>query len=64
MPNIVPQSRWITILLVIGLLALIAYGALNRDPATFVIVAALAVFFGAPAILLFILNRRTRRHGS
>lgn len=56
--DIVPPNRFLTIALVVGLLALIAYGAYNRDPATIAIVAALLLFFGAPALLLFSLNRR------
>jgi hypothetical protein len=59
--DIVPPNRFLTIALVVGLLALIAYGAYNRDPATIVIVVALLIFFGAPALLLFSLNRRARQ---
>lgn len=59
--DIVPPNRFITIALVIGILALIAYGAYQRDPATLIIVLALAVFFGFPAALLFLLNRRARQ---
>lgn len=59
--DIVPPNRFLTIALLVGLLALIAYGAYNRDPATIVIVVALLVFFGAPALLLFALNRRAHQ---
>ncbi|HEU5345501.1 MAG TPA: hypothetical protein VFU60_14235 [Ktedonobacterales bacterium] len=59
--DIVPPNRFLTIALLVGLLALIAYGAYNRDPATIVIVVALLVFFGAPTLLLFSLNRRARQ---
>jgi drug/metabolite transporter (DMT)-like permease len=61
MREIIPASRWITALLVAGLLALIIYGAVNRDPATIAIIVALLVFFATPAALLLILNRRARR---
>jgi Flp pilus assembly protein TadB len=59
--DIIPPNRFITIALIIGLLALIAYGAYNRDPATIAIVVALLLFFGLPALLLFSLNRRARQ---
>ncbi|MGH2504976.1 MAG: hypothetical protein ACRDID_20895 [Ktedonobacterales bacterium] len=59
--NIVPPNRFLTIALLIGMLALIAYGISRRDPATIIIVIALAVFFGAPAFLLFNANRLQRR---
>jgi hypothetical protein len=59
--DIVPPNRFLTIALLVGLLALIAYGAYNRDPATIAIVVALLVFFGAPALLLFALNRRAHQ---
>ena len=61
MPEIIPSNRWITILLLVGLLALIVYGAVNGDPATIAIVLALVIFFAIPAALLFIMNRRARR---
>lgn len=61
MPEIIPASRWITVLLMAGLLTLIIYGAVNRDPATIIIVLALVIFFAAPAALLFTMNRRARR---
>ncbi len=63
MREIVPASRWITALLLAGLLALIIYGALKGDPATVAIAFALVMFFAVPAALLFILNRRARRGG-
>ncbi len=56
--NIIPPSRAITLALGLGLLALIGYGVYQRDPATIAIIAALLVFFGLPAFLLFSLNRR------
>lgn len=59
--NIVPPNRFITIALLIGILALIVYGIVRRDPATILIVIALAVFFGAPALFLFNANRLQRR---
>ncbi|HEX8995542.1 MAG TPA: hypothetical protein VF812_05890 [Ktedonobacterales bacterium] len=58
--DIVPPNRFITIALIVGFVALIIYGAYNHDPATIAIIAALAVFFGLPALLLFGLNRRGR----
>ena len=58
--DIVPPNRFITIALIIGILALIAYGVYNHDPATIAIVLALAVFFALPAALLLSLNRRAR----
>lgn len=59
--DIVPPNRFITIALLVGILALIAYGISRRDPATILIVIALAVFFGAPALFLFNVNRLQRR---
>jgi hypothetical protein len=59
--DIVPPNRFLTIALLIGIIALIAYGAYNRDPTTIVIVVALVIFFGAPAFLLFNANRLQRR---
>jgi hypothetical protein len=59
--DIVPPNRAITIALLVGILALIAYGAYRRDPATIAIVIALVIFFGAPALLLFNLNRVRRQ---
>ncbi len=64
MREIVPASRWITVLLLAGLLALIIYGAVNRDPATIIIVLALVIFFAIPMALLFMMNRRARGDGS
>ncbi len=61
MREIVPENRWITVLLLIGLLGLIIYGAVRGDPATIVIVLALIMFFAAPAALLFVMRRRARR---
>jgi hypothetical protein len=58
--DIVPPNRFITIALVIGILALIAYGAYAQNPATLVIIAALILFIAGPALLVFILNRRAR----
>jgi hypothetical protein len=58
--EIVPPNRVVTIALVVGILALIAYGAYARDPVTIVIALALVVFFALPALLLFSLNRRAR----
>lgn len=60
--DVIPPNRFITIALILGMIALIAYGAYQRDPATIAIVAALAVFFGLPTLLLFTLNRRARLH--
>ena len=59
--EIIPASRWITALLLAGLLALIIYGAVNRDPATIVIVLALVMFFAVPMALVFTMNRRAAR---
>ncbi len=58
--DIIPPNRFLTIALSLGILALIAYGAYHRDPVTLVIILALAIFFGLPALLLFTLNRRAR----
>ncbi len=58
--EIIPPNRVITIALIFGMLALIGWGAYNRDPATIAIVGALVIFFGLPALLLFTLNRRAR----
>jgi len=58
--DIIPPNRAITVALIIGMLALIAYGAYNRDPATIVIIAVLVIFFALPALLLYSLNRRAR----
>ncbi len=60
--EIIPPNRLITIALVVGLLALIVWGASRGDPVTIAIVAALFVFFALPALLLFTLNRRARAH--
>lgn len=59
--DIVPPNRAITVALLVGILALIAYGAYRRDPATIAIVIALVIFFGAPALLLFNFNRLRRQ---
>ena len=61
MREIIPANRTITIALLLGLLALIIYGAINHDPATVLIVVALALFFATPTALLYILNHRARR---
>ncbi|HEU0028976.1 MAG TPA: hypothetical protein VFQ25_17855 [Ktedonobacterales bacterium] len=61
MREIIPANRWITVLLLAGLLGLIIYGAVNRDPATIVIVLALIVFFAVPMALVFMINRRAAR---
>ncbi len=58
--DIIPPNRALTIALIVGIIALIAYGIYRGDPATFVIVAALVVFFALPAILLYTANRRAR----
>lgn len=58
--DIIPPNRTLTITLIVGILALIAYGAYTRDPATLVIIAALVIFFALPAALLFTFNRRAR----
>lgn len=58
--DVIPPNRIVTIALIVGLLALIAYGVYSGDPATIAIVLALVVFFGLPAFLLFSLNRRAR----
>jgi hypothetical protein len=58
--DIIPPNRAVTIALGLGLIALIGYGVYQRDPATIAIIAALIVFFGLPAFLLFTLNRRAR----
>lgn len=60
--NIIPPNRPLTVALIVGIIALIAYGVYRGDPATFVIVAALVVFFALPAILLYTANRRARLH--
>lgn len=64
--DIIPPNRLLSVALILGLAALIVYGAVKRDPATIIIVAALAVFFGVPALLLGYLNRRGQqgRHPS
>jgi hypothetical protein len=61
--NIIPSNRWITLVLAIGLLALLVYGAARRDPATIVIAIALLVF-AAPVAALAIINWRQRRRGA
>ncbi len=61
MREIIPANRWISALLLAGLLALIVYGAVSGDPATIAIVLALVIFFATPAALLFLLNRRASR---
>jgi hypothetical protein len=61
--NIIPSNRWITLVLAIGLLALLVYGAARHDPATIVIAAALLVF-AAPITLLSIINWRQRHRGN
>lgn len=58
--EIIPTSRWITVVLLLGLLGLIVYGAMNRDPATIVIILALVVFFALPVALVYTMNRRAR----
>lgn len=59
--DIIPPNRAITVALIIGILALLGYGAYNHDPATIVIIAVLFVFFAMPALLLYSLNRRARQ---
>ncbi|HEX9037230.1 MAG TPA: hypothetical protein VF808_09600 [Ktedonobacterales bacterium] len=61
MREIVPANRWITVALVAGILALIAYGAFNHDPAAILILATLVLFFATPATLVYLLNRQRRR---
>ncbi len=56
--DIIPPNRAITVVLIIGILALLGYGAYNHDPATVVIIAVLFIFFAMPALLLYSLNRR------
>jgi len=58
--DIVPPNRVVTIALALGILALIAYGVYNHDPATIVIIATLLIFIAMPALLLYGLNRRDR----
>jgi hypothetical protein len=58
MREIIPASRWITVLLLAGLLGLIIYGAVNRDPATIVIILALVMFLAVPMGVVFMMNRR------
>ncbi len=62
--DIIPPNRLLTVALVLGLAALIVYGAVNRDPATIVIVVALALFFSLPALATVYLNRRRRGQDS
>lgn len=59
--DIVPPNRVVTIALALGILALIAYGVYNHDPATIVIIATLFIFVAMPALLLYSLNRRARQ---
>lgn len=58
--GIVPPNRWITLALALGLLALLIYGAFNRDPFTLIILLTLIPFLIMPALLLYSLNRRHR----
>ena len=58
--DIVPPNRVVTVALALGILALIAYGVYNHDPATIVIIATLFIFVAMPALLLYSLNRRAR----
>lgn len=58
--NIVPSNRWITVVVGIGLLALIVYGVVTHNPTTIVIIIALLIF-SAPVTLLAIINWRERR---
>lgn len=60
--DLIPPNRALTIALIVGIIALVIYGVYRGDPATFVIVAALAVFFALPAYLLYTANRRARLH--
>lgn len=60
--DLIPPNRALTIALIVGIAALIVYGVYRGDPATFVIVAALALVFALPAFLLFTANRRARLH--
>ncbi len=60
--DIVPPNRVVTIALALGILALIAYGVYNHDPATIVIIATLLIFVAMPALLLYSLNRRAHLH--
>lgn len=59
--EIVPPNRFITVALIVGLLALIGYGAYTRNPVTIIIVVTLLVFFGLPALALYSLHRRERQ---
>lgn len=60
--DLIPPNRALTVALIVGMIALIVYGVYRGDPATFVIVAALALVFALPAFLLFTANRRARLH--
>jgi len=59
--EIVPPNRFITVALIVCLLALIGYGVYTRNPVTIIIIATLLIFFGLPALALYSLNRRARR---
>lgn len=61
MPNLVPQSRLLTIALVAGLVALIIFGFVSQNPLTGAVLGVLVVFFAIPALIVYVLNRRARR---
>lgn len=55
--EIVPPNRFITVALIVGLLALIGYGVYTRNPVTIIIVATLLIFFGLPALAIYLFHR-------
>ncbi len=56
-----PGSRWYTAVILVLFACLLVYGFLNGDPAVFVILGVLLVFFALPLLLLYVLNWRERR---
>lgn len=59
--EIMPPNRFITVALIVGLLALIGYGVYTRNPVTIIIVVTLLLFFGLPALAIYSLHRRERQ---
>lgn len=50
-------------MLLVGILALIIYGVMRRDPAAFVILTALVIFV-LPVVILFMVSRRAPHSSS
>ena len=59
-----PGSPWYTAFILILFAMLLIYGFIKGDPVVFLILGVLLVFFGLPLLLLFVLNRASRKPSS